>query len=191
MLLYLQSAGIAAASKPAVVDVGYGGTVQGHLNKILSKPVHGYYMLTEDRSRRVSDRYNVHLRGCFGDQIDPSVSAPLLFLRSFDMEKLLSSNDAQIEYYEMEAGKAVGHYRPLHDQELAPSKTRDQILAGALQYTADLREIRQNLLPDFAPSAFVATSLMDAFLTRQSAAENALLSSIILDDYYCGRDLVA
>ncbi len=61
---------------------------------------------------------------------------------------------------------------------------------GALQYTADLQEIRQNLLPDFRPSSFVASSLMDAFLTNQSAAE-ALLSGIILDDYYCGRDLVA
>ena len=113
------------------------------------------------------------------------------FLRSFDLEKLLSSNDAQIEYYEIEGGEAVGHYRPLLEEELEPSEIRDQILAGALQYTTDLREIRQNLLPDFQPSCFVATSLMDAFLTNQSTAETALLSSIILDDYYCGRDLVA
>ncbi|NMD27872.1 MAG: hypothetical protein GYA81_07910, partial [Chloroflexi bacterium] len=96
-----------------------------------------------------------------------------------------------VEYYEIEAGKAVGHYRPLHDEELAPSEIRDQIQAGALHYTSDLREIRQNLLPDFRPSSFVATSLMDTFLTKQSTAETALLSSIILDDYYCGRDLVA
>ncbi len=191
MLSYLQSTGFAGESKPAVVDIGYGGTVQGHLNKILSKPVHGYYLMTEDRASVVAKRYGVKLRGCFGDQIDPKVSAPLLFLRSFDLEKLLSSNDPQIEYYEMEAGKAVGHYRPLVDEELAPSEIRDQILAGALQYTADLREIRQNLLPDFRPSSFVASSLMDAFLTNQSAAEKALLSGIILDDYYCGRDLVA
>jgi len=191
MLLYLQSTGFAGESKPAVVDIGYGGSVQGHLNKILSKPVHGYYMMTKDRASAVTKRYDVHLRGCFGDQINANVSAPLLFLRSFDLEKLLSSNDAQVEYYEIEAGKAVGHYRPLHDQELAPSKTRDQIQAGALHYTSDLREIRQNLLPDFRPSSFVATSLMDTFLTKQSTAETALLSSIILDDYYCGRDLVA
>jgi hypothetical protein len=191
MLSYLQSAGFAGESKPAVVDIGYGGTVQGHLNKILSKPVHGYYLMTEDRASVVTKRYGVQLHACFGDLIDPKVSAPLLFLRSFDLEKLLSSNDPQIEYYEMEAGKAVGHYRPLVDEELAPSEIRDQILAGALQYTADLREIRQNLLPDFRPSSFVASSLMDAFLTNQSGAEKALLSGIILDDYYCGRDLVA
>lgn len=191
MLLYLQSTGFAGENKPAVVDIGYGGTVQGHLNKILSKPVHGYYMVTEDRASMVTKRYDVRLRGCFGNQVDPNVSASLLFLRSFDLEKLLSSNDAQIEYYEIEAGKAVGHYRPLLEEELKPSEIRDQIMAGALQYTTDLREIRQNLLPDFRPSCFVATSLMDAFLTNQSTAETALLSSIILDDYYCGRDLVA
>ena len=191
MVLYLQSTGFAGESKPAVVDIGYGGTVQGHLNKILSKPVHGYYMVTEDRASMITKRYDVRLRGCFGNQVDPNVTASLLFLRSFDLEKLLSSNDAQIEYYEIEGGKAVGHYRPLLEEELEPSEIRDQILAGALQYTTDLREIRQNLLPDFQPSCFVATSLMDAFLTNQSTAETALLSSIILDDYYCGRDLVA
>jgi hypothetical protein len=32
---------------------------------------------------------------------------------------------------------------------------------------------------------------LHAFLTNQSAAEIKLLSSITLDDYYCGRDLVA
>jgi len=74
---------------------------------------------------------------------------------------------------------------------LAASEIRNQIQAGALQYTADLREIRQTLLPDFRPSCFVATSLLHAFLTNQSAAEITLLSSIVLDDYYCGRDLVA
>ena len=191
MRLYLQSAGFPEESKPAVVDVGYGGTVQGHLNKILAKPVHGYYFMTEDRASAVIKRYGVRLRACFIDQIDTTVSLPLLFWRSFDLEKLLSSNDPQIEYYEMEAGQAVGHYRPLADEELAASEIRNQILAGALQYTADLREIRQNLLPDIQPSSFVATSLMDAFLTNQSDAEIALLSSIVLDDYYCGRDLVA
>ena len=191
MRLYLQNAGLAEESKPAVVDIGYGGTVQGHLNKILLKPVHGYYMLTENRANAVSKRYDVILRGCFGDQIDPNVSAPLLFLRSFELEKLLSCSDPQIEYYEIVAGKAVGHYRPLLAEELAPSEIREQILAGALHYTADLRQIRQNLLPDFRPSTTVAASLMDAFLTNQSKAEIALLSSIILDDYYCGRDLVA
>lgn len=191
MRLYLRSAGFPEDSKPAVVDVGYGGTVQGHLNKILEKPVHGYYLMTEDRARAVIKRYGVRLRACFIDQIDTTVSLPLLFWRSFDLEKLLSSNDPQIEYYEMEAGQVVGHYRPLADEELAASEIRNQIQAGALQYTADLREIRQTLLPDFRPSCFVATSLLHAFLTNQSAAEITLLSSIVLDDYYCGRDLVA
>jgi hypothetical protein len=101
MRLYLQNAGLAEESKPAVVDIGYGGTVQGHLNKILLKPVHGYYMLTENRANAVSKRYDVILRGCFGDQIDPNVSAPSAVLRSFELEKLLSCSDPQIEYYEI------------------------------------------------------------------------------------------
>lgn len=191
LLQQLSVLGMPAAKNPAVADVGYGGSVQGHLNKILGKPVHGYYLLTDERSRRVADRFNVHLRGCFGEEIGSSQESPLIFRYSFDLEKLLSSNDPQIEYYEMKAGQAVGHYRPLADEELAASEIRNQIQAGALQYTADLREIRQTLLPDFQPSCFVATSLMDAFLTNQSDAEIALLSSITLDDYYCGRDLVA
>ena len=191
LLQQLAELGIPAAKNPAVADVGYGGTVQGHLNKILGKPVHGYYLLTDERSRLVADRYGVHLRGCFGENISSGLEGPLLFRYSFEVEKLLSSNDAQVEFYEVENGRAVGHFRPLTPAEIEPAPIRDGIRAGALQYTADLREIRQNLLPDFRPSSFVTSSLMDAFLTNQSAAENTLLSSIILDDYYCGRDLVA
>jgi len=191
LLQQLEKLGIQKTKNPGVVDVGYGGSVQGHLNRILGEPVHGYYLLTEDRSRQVSDRYGVHIRGCFGENIIPGPENPLMFRNSFELEKLLSSNDAQIEFYQVENGRVVDHFRPLSRAEIEPAPIRDGIRAGALKYATELVEIRRTLLPDFKPSKFVASLLMDAFLTNQSAAEKALLSSIILDDYYCGRDLVA
>lgn len=187
----LNEIGLAAAINPAVVDVGYGGTVQGHVNKVLKKALHGYYLLTEERASVVSNRYGVNIQGCFGENISGIDNAPMMFRLSFELEKLLSSNDAQIEFYELKDGHPVGHYRPLTPAELEPALFRDNIRTGALKYVSDLREIRQNLLPDFQPSCFVASSLMDAFLGNLSDNERALLSRIVLDDYYCGRDLVA
>ena len=161
------------------------------MNKILEKGVHGYYLLTEDRANTIANHYDVRIRGCFGENISNIENAPIMFRFSFELEKLLSSNDAQIEFYLVEKGRAIGQYRPLTPAELEPALIRDDIQAGALKYVADLREIRHNLLPDLQPSCFVASSLMDAFLGNLSGNEKALLSRIVLDDYYCGRDLVS
>jgi predicted HAD superfamily hydrolase len=187
----LKELNIQEVNKPAVVDIGYGGSVQGHLNKVLGKQINGYYLLTDDRSCHVADRYDVIIRGCFGENINGRMQAPFMFRNSFEVEKLLSSNEPQIEFYEIENGKAVGRYRPLVPAEIQPANIRNQIHAGAVKYAQDLREIQRTLLPDFRPSVFVATSLMDAFFTNTSEAEKSLLTSIVLADYYCGRDLVA
>lgn len=192
LLKYLEIKGLKQGDPQAVVDVGYSGTVQGHLNKLLPEKVNGYYLMTDERSKNIASQYQVALRGCFDENIVPRIFMPPMFKDSFLIEKLLSSNDPQIEFYEMdEQGSLVEHFRALSNIEIKANKLRDEIQTGCLQYAEDASQIRKRLLPGFNPSINVAKAITEAFLSDLSSQESEFLSQIILDDYYCGRDLVA
>lgn len=189
---YLDEKGLNRDAKQAVVDVGYGGSVQGYLNKLLSQKLHGYYMMTDERSAKVIETYGVLLRGCFHENVRQSSNAPIMQRHSFDLEKLLSTNEPQLEYYETDAANNTnGHYRDLLPEELACAGIRNQLLDGAMDYTKDARHIRSTMLSDFQPSCWTAQMLLESFLGQKSQQEAGFLSKIVLDDHYCGRGLVS
>jgi predicted HAD superfamily hydrolase len=191
-LCYLADKGMGRGVSQAVVDIGYGGSVQGYLNRLLSHKVHGYYMMTDERSIKIARAHHVHLRGCFVENSSQSADAPVIYRDSFDLERLLSSNEPQVEYYELNgAGNLDAHFRPLSPVEQECAGIRNELQQGTMAYARDARQVRRKMLPDFQPSCWTAQMLMDAFLVQHSQGEKSLLSKIVLDDHYCGRDLVS
>lgn len=192
LLQYLREKGVARDGCQAVVDIGYGGSVQGYLNRLLPQKVHGYYLMTDERAIKVAQTYEVIIRGCFCENIVmQSPHAPAMARYSFDVEKLLSSTEPQVEFYEISTnGEVQACYRDLSPAEIEAHNIREEIRRGALDYVEDARKVRETLLPDFRPSCWTAHMLLEAFLTGRSARESELLSKIVLDDHYCGRGLV-
>lgn len=191
LLAYLTQKGLVRDDHQAVVDIGFGGSVQRYLNQLLPHKVHGYYLMTDERAPRNAAAYDTILRGCFCENVSQSPNAPAMYRYSFELEKLLSITEPQVECYEIAGGKVKARYRDLSPAEKAPADIREKIWEGATDYANDARQIRERLLPDFQPSLWTAQMLMEAFLEPISPKEKALLSEITLDDYYCGRDLVS
>jgi predicted HAD superfamily hydrolase len=192
LLCYLTDKGLNRDDRQAVVDIGYGGSVQGYMNKLLSQKVHGYYLMTNEHAEKVAGTYDVIIRGCFFENVKESSNVPIMYRESFDLEKLFSSDEPQIEYYERDAtGNVKGHYRDLFPAEIECAGIRKRLQEGAMDYATDTRRIRETMLPDFQPSCWTAKMLMGAFLTQHSQSETDLLSKIVLDDHYCGRGLVS
>lgn len=191
MIKYLTDKGMFQNESQAVVDIGYGGSVQGYLNKLLGKKVHGYYLMTDQRSIIVSKIYDVMIKGCFYENVDLGQNTPLMYKYNFDIEKLMSSTDAQVEFYEiLDDGQIKGHFRQLDLIELQANPIRDEIRRGVMDFTLDARKIREKVYPQFKPSIWTAKMIIEAFFTNRSKKEIELLSQIVLDDHYCGRGLV-
>lgn len=193
LLRYLDEQGLGRDDCQGVVDIGYSGSIQKYLNRLIQKKVHGYYLMTDARATEVAEVYNVLLRGCFCENALRTPHAPAIYRFSFDIEKLLSTNEPQIEYYSVGvAGQLKANYRELDYQSSEePYLLREEIRKGALDYARDARQIRQEILPDFQPSTWTARMLIENFLEQTSPKEKELLQKIILDDHYCGRGLVA
>ena len=191
MKQYLDDIGLNKTGRHALVDIGYSATIQNYLNRCVTTPVHGYYMMTHQRSCNVSKKYNVQTRGCFLENVDTNTLPPLMYRYSFELERFLSSNDPQILKYELtQKNNLIAHYRELSQEEIGSFSFRKELQEGTFRYAHDATNIRKKLFPSFKPSCTIAKQLFEAFIVLRSPMEKDMMSNIVLDDYYCGRGIV-
>jgi len=192
LLAYLDKLGFNAIDTPAIVDIGYAATIQGRLNRLMNKIIHGYYMVTEERAEKVATQNNVITQGCFGHFINALNDPPLIFRNSFSMEKLLSSDDAQIVRYHLgDINNITPEFRELTDAERKTAATRAEIRRGIMDFVDRSITIRDSLISDFVVPPDTAKNLFEAFVEHPSRSELEILGKLTLDDYYCGRGLVS
>ena len=188
---YLKSMGLMDDQKTAVVDVGYGATIQNYLCKLTGQNIHGYYLATDERSLKVSEQHDVIIRGCMMHNVEHSLAAPIMYLRSFELEKLLSSSEGQVVKYVAVDGDTVkAQHRDLTMQERDGNAFREALRDGVMQFAKDAVQVRDTLLGSFAPSLEVSRALADEFFIKHSTDELKLLGHVMLDDHYCGRGVV-
>jgi FMN phosphatase YigB (HAD superfamily) len=191
LMRYLESMDLLERGPGAVVDIGYSGTIQNYLNVLTGTAVHGYYLITDRKARKVARNHDVLVRGGFYANLQRDEYLPPMYEHSFDLEKLLSSNDAQIiNYSQREDGEVVANFRELSSHEKACTDIRNALQAGVIKYVDDALDIRTRLLPEFVPCLDLARQVYEEFIDNAGQAETSVLSQFILDDFYCGRGLV-
>ncbi|MDH0289124.1 hypothetical protein N7414_08355 [Pseudomonas sp. GD04087] len=190
---YLEESGLTDEGKLAVVDVGYSGTIQRHLNAWLERPINGYYMVTDELVDTFAGHYGVIADGCFSDRVSRATRGNCsLFDQNFLLEQLLSADDAQVNHYQLEDdGSLAARFQDLGDEELAARDIRQQIQGGALAYLRDVLDIRATLHADFLPPRDLAKDIWATFSVSPDEEERKLLKQLVLDDHYCGRGLVS
>ncbi|MFA5924755.1 MAG: rhamnan synthesis F family protein [Methylococcaceae bacterium] len=188
---YLCDMGLEKPGRQAVVDIGYSGTIQGYLNRLVTTPVHGYYLITDQRSDKVAQKHNVNIRGCYLESIDEVSTTSMMYPHNFQLEKMLSSDDAQIVHYELDQeNNLTAHYRELSNDEAECFSFRKELQEGIIRYALDAKSIRERIFPSYKPSREIAYQLCEAFFAQQSPLETDLLQKVVLDDHYCGRGIV-
>ncbi len=189
---YLNSAGLYNEVSSAVVDVGYSGTIQDRLNRLVGRKIHGFYMATSYNARTVSARHGVIADGCYAHLSGPDSPACAIYDDSFDLEKLLSSDDAQVVRYHMRPdGEVETELCDLSNAELGARATRDMVRRGAMAFVEEALTTQKELFADFVVPTSLARDLYAAFSSQPSGVERDILGRLVLDDHYCGRGLVS
>lgn len=67
-LAYLATLGVSKAHKTAVVDIGFSGTIQKHLQKMTASDVEGFYFITNPKARLTPLARMMY--ACFGDFVE-------------------------------------------------------------------------------------------------------------------------
>lgn len=191
MMRYLEESEFTSGDRIAVVDVGYSGTIQKSLNRLVADPVHGYYFATADNIRDGMAPLAIS-RGCYVNESVPVFNDSRIFSDSFNLEKLLSANDAQIiKYVVTEAGALERKFKVLREGELMTKPVRDELQLGGMEFVSQAVDVRDNLYSGFKPSLTVADEIYRGFTLNEREQRNQVLEKLILDDDYCGRGLIS
>lgn len=195
LMAYLHTMGLDGDDECAVVDVGYSGTIQSRLIRLLGRRIHGYYMIANSTCKNPEVFRGATALGCYADGVPPGAPQPLLYGRSFDLEKMLSSDEEQVIRYEMveEEGSPQPRAR-LRSGTTIDARSRQlraELRQGVDDFVTDAMALRRSLWPGFTVPVALASRLFDAIVEGRTPAEQDVLSAIVLDDYYCGRGLVS
>ncbi|WP_449369646.1 rhamnan synthesis F family protein [Thiomonas sp.] len=179
------------ASQDVLVDVGYSGTIQDALSALIGQALPGYYMMTRDRIAEVVRRHSSFARACFGELLTAQAKKPAFWVHSFEVEQLLSSDEAQVLHYVRGASGTIEQVRQsLSHQELAARPSRKELRRGAMDFIDAVIAVHHDLLPGFEVPAECAEGLFKAWADKPSAAEREALRALVLDDHYCGRGVI-
>lgn len=121
-----------AGRRAALVDIGYGATIQKALGNFLTDIAGGYYFVTTDKVAGV-EKYGQFAKGCFGDRINPFHADIPLYQYSLLFEAVLTAPHGQLLGFDAAGApryKAPG-LAQRHFAQIA------EIHAGALEFLGD------------------------------------------------------
>lgn len=184
---YYQRMGLTDTRRAAVVDIGYSATIQRHLITLLDRDIHGLYMMTNNRGTALGDGGNVISAGCFIEGAQREASASPLFLHSFLLEKMLSADDEQVIHYSSSGEPCFREKGAYMD---SGADVRYALQEGAMNFVRDAARFRDETGAPLRIDRLVCETLFVQFVNGMSSEERDILSSLALDDFYCGRGIV-
>jgi predicted HAD superfamily hydrolase len=187
-LSYFTQMGVTGDGHSAIIDVGYGATIQRHLGKLLNTKVDGLYMLANKDAEAWATAAKVVVRGCFDSRAADNSDAPsMMLMRSFLLEKMLSASDEQLMHY---AADGTRKFREMQAYVGAGQEAREAVQRGAIRFITDAARFRDTLDPTMTITPKRAQDLFERFVTEQSEDEKHAFAKLALDDFYCGRGVV-
>ena len=182
-LSYVQDLNLDLSQDMAVVDMGYAGTIQFYLSRLLDKDFTGFYFATST-GNRFKDQKPKRAYGCFAEDEDYASTRKDIFKYQLIMEVILTSPQGQLNCFAMQDGKAV----PQYGAE-----------GGGQRYIADLQEIHRGVqrycddflkvYRDYALAADQDMSFMDewmhSFVVDEQLLPKELQEIYFIDDEFC------
>ncbi|ULJ61201.1 hypothetical protein [Wielerella bovis] len=168
----------------ALVDIGYSGTMQYYLTKLLGKKMNGYYFLTHNFAR---DYYPDAVFEGYLANLDDHRTAYRHKLNDFVFifESAFSSQDGSLLKFERD-GQDI---RPIFieaEEEKVRQQALQRIHDGVNVFIHDVKQRFGNRIHEFELSAIVASRLLLAFAEHPSQKDAALFLNLEVENLFGG-----
>ena len=168
----------------ALVDIGYSGTMQYYLTKLLGKKMNGYYFLTHNFAR---DYYPDAVFEGYLANLDDHRTAYRHKLNDFVFifESAFSSLDGSLLKFEKD-GKKI---RPVFieaEEEKVRQQALQRIHDGVNAFICDVKQRFGKRINEFELSAIVASRLLLAFAEHPSQKDAALFLNLEVENLFGG-----
>ena len=162
----------------AVIDVGYAGTIQYNLAKMINEKVRGYYLITRGKTKPEKIGCPVEVMTVPGEPFMTVVDDTHLFL-----ESVLSAPYGQFINFDMVEGEAVPRYR-LNDLEM--SDELKEMQESILWYVETISALTQDIfeIDDFESRMNLTKDVYGKFMETKGLLKK-MGDVFAIDDNYC------
>ena len=169
-----------ALDKVGLVDMGYSGTIQYHLQRLAGKNFTGYYFATNAKNLFGAAAHE-RMRGCFAENDMQVTTKSAVYKYHLLFESFLTAPDAQLLHFDAEGKPIFGapEVGQIHFDEL------EEINAGVKDFFSDVLEIFGDVLLRVPLDkkfidAWVSSFVRDGFIIAPN-----LRAVFDFDDLYC------
>ena len=188
-LKYIDSLNIDFENKQvSVLDLGYAGTAQYYLAKILNQKIDGKYFVVQSRLKPTQlgcDVYSCYNKNIYNQNIDKNV----IFRNSLLIESFLTSPDGQFLYMNIENGeyKPQFLYEPRKKEQI---KILDQVYEGVKDYTEMVLNLMGESIFEYDIDNKYIYMCYENALTETRKFSEELKKMFFIEDYYCQNAVV-
>ena len=137
---YWQQTVSADHQHPAIVDIGYSGTLQKAMLKLLAIPLSGYYFVTNESAEQITT-LGGHCQSCFGHLLAYDQMNELTIHRySLLLEAILTSPEGQLDSFARKDDKIIPLFKKKGLSQLH-FDTIDSIHKGIISFTNDMLDV--------------------------------------------------
>ena len=163
-----------------LVDMGYSGTIQYHLQRIIGKNFTGYYFATNAKNLFGAEAPE-RMRGCFAENEDYGTTKSAVYKYQLLFESLLTAPDAQLQYFDS-AGKPI-----FGEPEAGQIHFKDisEINEGVQDFCRDVLEIFSDIILRVQIDKNFVDSWVESFIRDNYIIPPNLCKIFDFDDVYC------
>lgn len=178
---YFKKMSLSAADYVAVVDLGYAGTIQYYLSKLLAKPIKGYYFATSNQQKALDYPDNT-LIGCYAHNEDYWACNHFVYKYHLLLESILTSPEGQFIRFKDEY--CSPQYRKIGYTQIN-FKSIKEIHDGILAYIDDALQFFSEDLLDMTYSDESIQYLLEIMMRDDELLPEKLKSIFVIEDNYC------
>ncbi len=172
---YIKSLGLSGKEKIGIVDVGFAGTIQKYLSKIMDNELVGLYMVTNEHARK----NKIRTYGCYGEYLN-SQKKNKIYDYSLFIETILTTTYGQLERFVTKEDTI----EPVFKRHVLSKKMINginEVMDGVLNFTEDaFRQLGRLNEPTKEASSF----FYNYMVTNPDCINSRIRDIFYIDDYF-------
>ena len=185
---YLEQKGLRSEPRPAIVDVGWKGTLQNALSGLLDRDIPAYYYALAQEGIFFVNSQNVSSQA--GSFLDDKSFFTFMPNPIPVFEHLLTSGNPSLAYFAYDRnGNLKPHFQTDHSQGTRRGFV-DQVQNGALRFAADIRQMFGNCLDNIEIDPYAASTALRYFLQKPSDVDAQMFVGQVFEDNFAGHKAV-